>query len=133
MQQPKFLKSWKILLLCLPLANCSLFSSEKSLPPKVIVETKFVEKQIPIQSRPKPLVLNDMTWYVVTEDNINIFLDEIKKEQGGVTVFFAVTPKDYENLALNVSDIRRYILQQKEIIEYYEESIKDVSDVSGTK
>ena len=74
-----------------------------------------------------------MTWYVVTEDNINIFLDEIKKEQGGVTVFFAVTPKDYENLALNVSDIRRYILQQKEIIEYYEESIKNVPNVSGTK
>lgn len=124
MPQAKFLKSWKILLLCLPAVSCSLFSSDKPLPPEVIVETKFVEKQIPIQPRPKPLVMNDMEWYVVTEENINIFFESLKKEQNGVVVFFAVTPKDYENLSLNVSDIRRYIIQQKEIIEYYEEAIK---------
>lgn len=68
--------------------------------------------------------MNDMEWYVVTEDNINIFFESLKKEQNGVVVFFAVTPKDYENLSLNVSDIRRYIIQQKEIIEYYEEAIR---------
>lgn len=32
--------------------------------------------------------------------------------------------KDYENLALNIADLRRYINQQTEIIVYYEEAVK---------
>lgn len=31
--------------------------------------------------------------------------------------------KDYENLALNIADLRRYINQQTEIIVYYEEAV----------
>jgi len=31
--------------------------------------------------------------------------------------------KDYENLALNVADIRRYLNQQSEIILYYEKAV----------
>jgi len=73
--------------------------------------------------------MNGLEWYVVTEETIDSFFDELKKEQNGVIVFFALTPKDYENLSLNVSDIRRYILQQKELIEYYEESAKDISGI----
>lgn len=134
MPQLRFSKNWKTLLLCLPLlSNCSIFSSEKPAPPKVIVETKYISKQIPIQQRPKPLSMKEIEWYVVTEENMNEFMENLKKEQNGVPVFFALVPKNYENLSINVSDIRRYILQQKELIEYYEESIKDVPDVSGTK
>jgi hypothetical protein len=32
--------------------------------------------------------------------------------------------KDYENLALNIADLRRFINQQTEIIVYYEENLK---------
>ena len=73
--------------------------------------------------------MSKVEWYVVTEDNVDIFFNELKKEQSGVIVFFAITPKDYENLSINLSDIRRYIIQKKEIIEYYEKSIKDVPDL----
>jgi len=31
--------------------------------------------------------------------------------------------KDYENLALNVAELRRYIEQQKQIIVYYENAV----------
>jgi hypothetical protein len=31
--------------------------------------------------------------------------------------------KDYENLALNIADIRRYLNQQTEIIVYYEKAV----------
>tara|TARA_R110001592_G_scaffold28903_3_gene105360 strand:+ start:2232 stop:2357 length:126 start_codon:yes stop_codon:yes gene_type:complete len=31
--------------------------------------------------------------------------------------------KDYENLALNISDLRRFINQQNEIIVYYEKAV----------
>jgi len=32
--------------------------------------------------------------------------------------------KDYENLAINIADIRRYLNQQKQIIAYYEKAVK---------
>ena len=121
----KFLKIWRILLPCLPLlSSCSFFSAEPP-PPQIITETKYLKLSIPIQERPKPLVLNGLDWYVVTEENIELFIDELKQKQNGVPVFFALIPKDYENLSLNVADIKRYIIQQKELIEYYEKSIKD--------
>jgi len=31
--------------------------------------------------------------------------------------------RDYENLALNIADLQRYIDQQKEIIVYYEKAV----------
>jgi len=73
--------------------------------------------------------MNNLEWYVVTEDNMDAFFQKLKKEQNDVVVFFAITAKGYENLSINVSDIKRYIIQQKEIIEYYEKSITDVSDI----
>ena len=39
-------------------------------------------------------------------------------------VFYVVSVHDYENLALNMSELFRYIKQQKEIVIYYEESVK---------
>jgi|TARA_B100001287_G_scaffold74045_1_gene61439 hypothetical protein len=33
--------------------------------------------------------------------------------------------KDYENLALNIADIRRYLNQQEEIIVYYEKAVTE--------
>tara|TARA_B110000977_G_scaffold199766_1_gene288138 strand:- start:809 stop:955 length:147 start_codon:yes stop_codon:yes gene_type:complete len=38
--------------------------------------------------------------------------------------FVALSVKDYENLALNVAELRRFINQQKEIIIYYEKAMK---------
>jgi hypothetical protein len=35
-----------------------------------------------------------------------------------------MTIKGYENLSLNVAELRRYINQQKSLIVYYEDSVK---------
>tara|TARA_B100002019_G_C20882706_1_gene409508 strand:+ start:453 stop:581 length:129 start_codon:yes stop_codon:yes gene_type:complete len=40
--------------------------------------------------------------------------------------------KDYENLALNIADIRRFLNQQEEIILYYEKAVTTpVEDTDG--
>jgi hypothetical protein len=45
----------------------------------------------------------------------------------------AVTPRGYENLAVGMQDLRRYILQQKEIIVYYEKAItEDPEEINST-
>jgi len=37
--------------------------------------------------------------------------------------------RDYENLALNVAELRRYINQQTQVIIYYEDAMKEEEEV----
>lgn len=80
--------------------------------------------QIPTVARPKPLQLTDTRVFVVTEENFDAFVEEFKSIYGEVA-FVALSMQDYENLALNVSDLRRYINQQNQIIVYYEKAVTD--------
>ena len=52
-------------------------------------------------------------------------MKELQKEQNTEEfVFYAITPKTYELLALNMQEIKRFILQQKDIIIFYKEATK---------
>jgi len=46
--------------------------------------------------------------------------------------FVALAIKDYENLALNVAELRRFINQQNEVILYYERAVS-VTDLNTTQ
>jgi hypothetical protein len=84
-----------------------------------------VEKvQIPIVARPKPVQLSDTRVFVVTKDNYEEFAKEFTETYGELA-FVALSMKDYENLALNIADLRRYINQQTEIIVYYEKAVTE--------
>jgi len=61
-------------------------------------------------------------FHAVTPENLDEFLVEYEKINGDV-VFFAISVPDYENLSLNVAEMKRFINQQKSLIIYYEESI----------
>ena len=78
---------------------------------------------VPIVPRPKPLQLTDTQVRVVTKQNLEIFLEQYEKQYGEVA-FVVISMQDYENLALNIAELRRYINQQIEIIVYYEEAVK---------
>jgi hypothetical protein len=40
--------------------------------------------------------------------------------------------KDYENLALNIADIKRFLEQQEQIIVYYEKAVTEERDTNDT-
>ena len=124
MEQRNFLDRWKVsLALCLPLLLLSSgCSSWREIIP-VEVKTVEVERKIPTQNRPKPVKLSDINFYVVTEDTWETFKKRFAKENGDL-LFYAISVRDYETLALNMADLKRYIQQQKEIIVYYEEAVK---------
>jgi hypothetical protein len=90
---------------------------------EVVTETKIIERNIPTQERPKQVSLEDIQWYVVTEKNMDDFISRFEDENGTL-VFYAMSVRDYETLSLNMADLKRYILQQKEIIVYYEGSVE---------
>ena len=120
MEHKKYLILWSLLPLLLLSSGCSLLPREK----EIIVQTVEVEKQIPLQLQPKPLQFNDSYWHVVTEANFDEFIEKFKKEHGEAWVFYAVSVRSYESMALNLAELKRYIEQQKQIIVYYEEAIK---------
>ena len=114
----KFLIFWSLLLL-VSLSSCS-WTPEK----QVVVQTKLVKPVIEIKERPKGVKMLPVKFYVVTEKNYEEFKKKFKKENGEF-VFYAMSVPSYENLALDMAELRRYIEQQKEIIIYYEKAVKD--------
>jgi len=75
-------------------------------------------------ARPKPLSLSDTRVFVVTKDNYEDFVKEFTEIYGEVA-YVALSMKDYENLAINIADIRKYLNQQQQIIVYYEKAINN--------
>lgn len=90
--------------------------------PEVVVTTEYQEQNIPIQERPKSVQFPPVDWFVITEENLEEKIAEINSKTGN-TVVFAITPKGYENLALGIADLRRYIKDQQAIVGYYEEAL----------
>jgi len=109
-----------LLLLSLVLSSCATWNPLKQFE----VKTVQVERQIPIQNRPPQLKLGDVRWWVVTEENFKEFKEKFQKENGDPLVAYVISVKDYETLALDFAEIKRYIEQQKSIIVYYEKAIK---------
>jgi hypothetical protein len=66
--------------------------------------------------------MNDIYFYVVTEENFEEFKTKFVKENGDL-VGYVLSVRDYETLALNMAEIKRYIQQQKELIIYYEKAV----------
>lgn len=87
----------------------------------VVTQVEYVDRVIPVQPRPKPVSLYDIEFYAVTDENLEEFLERFEKENGDV-VFFAISVPDYENIALNMGELRRFIQSQSAVILYYEEN-----------
>ena len=116
---------WKklvILISLISLAGCSGLSS--LIPePEIKTVTKIEQIKIPVVARPKPLQLSNTRVFVVTKDNYEEFVKDFKEVYGDLA-YVALSMKDYENLAINIAEMRRYLNQQKEIIVYYEKAVK---------
>ena len=121
MRLKECLKVSSLLLLTLVLSSCSSWPKLTQIE----VQTVEVERNIPTQNRPQPINMNTtMRWWVVTEENFKEFKEKFQKENGDPLVAYVLSVKDYETLALNMAEIKRYIEQQKSIIVYYEDAIK---------
>ena len=114
-----YLEVSSLLLLSLALSSCSSWPQLKQIE----VKTVEIERNVPIQNRPRQLDLSSIKWYVVTEENFEEFKKRFTAENGGF-LFYAISIRDYETLTLNMADIKRYIEQQKNIIVYYEDAVK---------
>ena len=121
MVQKNYLTISSLLLLTLLLSSCGYLRKPEK---EIVVQTVEVQKVIPVQPQPKPIDMTDVKFYVVTEENYDEFKQKFMKTNNDF-VFYVVSVHDYENLALNMSELYRYIKQQKEIVIYYEKAVTD--------
>ena len=104
-----------LLSLIVTLSGCSFLT-----PPPREVEIRTVELKIPIQhpNMPRPIDMKEPKWYVVSQKNIDEFLERIENESGAM-VFMAMSVPDYELMAYNLQEIKRYVKETKEVVVYY--------------
>jgi hypothetical protein len=106
------------------MSGCSLMKIEPLPTPEPVIKTVTEYKTLEIFQPPLPskIDLQDVKFFIVTEKNFEEQIVRIRKMQDGTFVLFGITPQDYENMAYNLQELRRYIRQQKEIIIYYREA-----------
>lgn len=61
----------------------------------------------------QPLTLNSVNFKVITAENYQSFVDDIKNKK---IVLFALDATNYQNLTLNLVEIKRYLDEQNSII-----------------
>ena len=112
------------------MTGCSLLPQKA--PQEVKIVTKPVERKIVQPILPRAIDLKDPYWYVVSEKNLEEFLARIEKEEGRV-VFLAMSVPDYELMAYNMQEIKRYINEMKEVIIYYRKVTTEVKPDERTE
>ena len=105
----------------------SLFLPACSVLPKQDPIIKIVPSNIPIQPSPEPVTMRRVRFDVVSDENLDQFLKENAARNSDLA-FMAVDPVVYENLAINLAELKRYILAQKAIIQYYESQLEKEND-----
>ena len=82
---------------------------------QVEVISKPLDRTIAQPILPRAIDLKDPYWYVVSEKNIDEFVERVKKEEGRL-VFVAMSIPDYELMAYNMQELKRYINELKEVV-----------------
>ena len=67
---------------------------------------------------PREIDLKAVKWLTVTPDNWEEQLAIIEKQEGEL-VFLALTIPDYEMMAFNMQELKRYITELKDVVVYY--------------
>jgi len=101
--------------------SCSL------IPKKIDIVSKPLERNIAQPIMPRSIDLKDPYWYVVSNKNIDEFLKRVEKDQGQV-VFLAMSVPDYELMAYNMQELKRYINELKEVVVYYKKVTTNTSE-----
>jgi hypothetical protein len=116
-----------LILSSLLLSSCSLIPEKE-----IITKVEIYKPTIDIVPRPEQLTLQDANIVVITEKNIKEVIERVKNAQGSFVVY-ALDPKSFEALAINMEQIKLYIESQNKIILYYEKSVAEELDKKSKK
>ena len=85
---------------------------------QIEVQAKPMERTIVQPIMPREIDLKEPKWFAVTDANLSTFLEDIKEQEGEV-IFLAMSIPDYEVMAYNMQELKRYITEMKDVVVYY--------------
>jgi apolipoprotein N-acyltransferase len=106
-------KSAVMLTILMMACSCSL------LPTKEIqVTAKPLDRTIVQPVMPREIDLKEVRWLTITPENYEEQFAVIENQEGEL-VFLAMTVPDYEVMAYNMQELKRYITELKDVVVYY--------------
>ena len=114
--------SWKTSRNLAILLTISMMGSSCSLIPtkQIEVVAKPIERQIVQPIMPREIDLKEVRWLTITPENYEEQFAVIEAQEGEL-VFLAMTIPDYEVMAYNMQELKRYITELKDVVVYYRE------------
>ena len=116
------LSSVAVLSGCSTLGN--LFSSPPAVPQVAPVEIITITEPAPMYHPPLPEGVSpaEIEWIVLNPSVMREYIENYDAGDAPAVAYYGLTSQAYENLANNLADIRRYIRQTLNIIQYYREN-----------
>ena len=115
----------KLLLLAVLLlvSGCSILGSSRDIPEVKPVEVVTVVKKAPMYHPPLPNNIESVPveWTVLNPELMQAYLDDLNEGNAPTNVWYALTTKGYENLSINMAEVKRYLRQVISIVKYYKE------------
>ena len=94
-------------------SSCSLIPTNQ-----IEVSAKPIERVITQPVMPREIDLKEVRWLTITPENFEEQFAVIEAQEGEL-VFLAMTIPDYEVMAYNMQELKRYITELKDVVVYY--------------
>ena len=86
--------------------------------PKIIDKPVLYDRPELVLPKVQPVTQTKVEWVVITAANAEEKLNYLKTKQN--VTYFALTAQGYQNLSMNVAELRRYIEQQNAVVAAYQ-------------
>ena len=100
----------------------SFFTPREEVKPVIIQTVAKPKTRLAIPSQ-EPVSTRKVQWFIITPENVEEVFSKLKSDNVSV-VLFGLTDDGYENLALNLRELRAFIVREKAVIgaykDYYE-------------
>ena len=98
------------------LTNCSMIPT--STKP---VEVITIAEPVPMYHPPLPLEVQmvDIDWEILTPEIMKEYLEDYENGSAPAIAYYSLTSKEYENLSMNMAEIKRYLRDTLSIVKFY--------------
>ena len=109
------------------LTGCSTLGVIQDLMPTKPVEVNTVALPAPMYHPPLPMEIQavGVEWKVLTPEIMEEYLKLVQEGKAPAVAYYALTTPQYENLSMNMAEIKRYTKDILSIVEYYREYDND--------
>lgn len=105
-----------LMILLVAMSGCSLLPT-----PTKPVEVVTIQEKAPMYHPPLPLEmqLTDVTFEILTPELMREYLELVEQGKAPAKPYYALTTQQYENLSMNMAEIKRYTNNILAIVAYY--------------